>query len=244
MEFKDKIIVVTGAGKGIGKSIAEEFCKKGAIVIVASRGLDECNQVCKNLKKEKGKAIPIKCDISKPTDVKALFLKIKKKFGKVDVLVNNAGIYPFKPFKEMTNKEWNTVIDVNLNGTFYCTKEAIKLMKKGNIINISSIAGIRGFPMLSHYCTSKGAMNQLTTSLAMELAPNIRVNAILPGLILTPGTKILGEDGIKEFVKKIPVARAGVPKDIANLTLFLASKKSSFITGQLIVADGGQTTMS
>lgn len=244
MKFNNKVVVVTGAGKGIGKSIAEEFCKNGAIVIVSSRKLDECNDVCKELKKTKGQAIPIKCDISKQKEVKTLFLKIKKKFGKVDVLVNNAGIYPFKPFSEMTEKEWLTVIDVNLNGTFYCTKEVIKLMKKGSIINISSIAGIRGFPMLSHYCTSKGAMNQLTTSLAMELAPNIRVNAILPGLILTPGTQVLGEKGLEEFVKKIPVKRAGQPEDIAYLTMFLASQKSSFITGQLIVADGGQTVQT
>lgn len=241
MEFIDKVVVVTGAGKGIGKSIAEEFCKNGATVIVSSRKMNECKEVCSGLKKEKGKAIAIKCDISKQKEVKALFLKIKNKFGKVDVLVNNAGIYPFKPFSEMTDKEWNTVIDVNLNGTFYCIKEAIKLMKKGSIINISSIAGIRGFPMLTHYCTSKGAMNQLTTSLAMELAPNIRVNAILPGLILTPGTAVFGKKEIKDFVKKIPVGRAGVPEDIANLTIFLASEKSGFITGQLITVDGGQT---
>ncbi len=240
MEFNNKVVVVTGARKGIGEGIAKKFYEEGANVIVASRKIDECKKVCDSLK-GKAKAVPMKCDISKTKDVKYLFLKIKKMFGKVDILVNNAGIYPFKSFSEMTEKEWKNVIDVNLNGTFYCTKEALKLMKQGSIINISSIAGIRGFSTMTHYCTSKGAMNQLTTSLAMELAPNIRVNAILPGLILTPGTEVMGKEFLDNFVKNIPMKRAGLPEDIANLTLFLASEKSSFMTGQLIVSDGGQT---
>jgi 3-oxoacyl-[acyl-carrier protein] reductase len=243
LEFDKKVVVVTGSAKGIGKSIAEEFFKEGATVIVSSRHLDECKSVCSKLK-GKGKAIPIKCDISKKQDVKKLFNKVKKDYKKLDILVNNAGIYPFVPFNKLDDKQWEKTININLNGTFYCTKEASKIMKKGSIINISSIAGIRGIESVVHYCSTKGALNSFTQALSLELAPNIRVNAVLPGLIITPGTKSLGKKTLDYFINSIPMKRAGQPIDIANLTLFLASEKSSFITGQLFVSDGGQTVKS
>ena len=241
MEFKGRVVVVTGSGKGIGEGIARAFCEEGASVIITSKHLDECIRVATSMGRLKGRAIPIKCDISEIVEVKSLFAQIKKQFGRVDVLVNNAGIYPFAPFEKMTENDWKNVIDVNLNGTFYCTKAALELMTSGSIINISSIAGVRGFASMTHYCSTKGAIDSFTEALALELAPRIRVNAILPGLIITPGTQVLGKQMLNEFAKKIPMKRAGLPSDIANMALFLASEKASFITGQNFIVDGGET---
>jgi len=162
------------------------------------------------------------------------------------VLVNNAGIYPFDKFTEITEEQWDRVIDVNLKGAFLCSQEAAKIMIKqgsgGRIVSISSIASIIGYEGLVHYCASKGGINGLTRALALELAPHkIRVNVVLPGPIRTPGVGALDEKATAGIVSTIPLGRIGEPIDIANAVLFLASDKSDFITGQTLVVDGGTT---
>lgn len=164
----------------------------------------------------------------------------------MDILVNNAGIYPFKPFTEMTEQEWDRVLNVNLKGVFYFTKAALPKMierRRGKIINIASIAGsVVGFPNLAHYAASKAGIVGFTRALALEVAQyGINVNAISPGPILTPSTKVLDEETYEQIRRSIPLGRWGKPEDVANLTLFLASDRSDFITGQNIVIDGRYT---
>ena len=229
--LKGKVAIVTGGTKGIGKGIADKFASLGAKVVVSARN------------KEKTKHYFVRCDVSKFDDAQNLAKETIKKYKKIDILVNNAGIYPFVEFKNMTEEQWDQVIDVNLKGVFNCTKAVVPYMMKrkyGNIVNISSIAGSKiGFPNLIHYCAAKAGIVGFTRAAALEFAPyKIDVNAIAPGAIITPGTKGVLSD---KMVQAIPEKRAGKPVDIANAAAFLASDDSDYITGQLIVVDGGWT---
>ena len=246
MELSGKVAVVTGAGRGIGEEIAVQFAKEGAIVVVASLHAQECDDTVKKISAARGRAIPFQCDVSCAKDVKKLFEKTLKEFGKVDILVNNAGIFPFVQFKDMTEEQWDKVIDVNLKSVFLCSREAASSMVKqgrgGKIVSVSSIASIIGYPNLVHYCASKGGINAYTRALALELAPSkIRVNAVLPGGVKTPGVGELDEKVLKGIESGVPLARMGQPVDIANAVLFLASNKADYITGQTLVVDGGST---
>ena len=195
------------------------------------------------------KALAVPCDVSSRTAVEHLFKKTIDTFGKVDIVVNNAGIYPFVSLEKMTEEDWDKVIDVNLKSVFLCSKEAARVLPEGGrLISISSIASLVGFEGLVHYCASKGGINGLTRALALELAPKkITVNVVAPGAIDTPGAseddqpRTAKAETRKQTIAAIPLGRMGESSDIANAVVFLASEKASYITGQVIVVDGGWT---
>jgi len=238
-----KTALVTGAAVGIGKGIALALAKEKFNVIVADLDQQQAEKVAQEIENSGAKTLAVKCDVSKSEEVEKLFSQAEKEFGKVDVLVNNAGIYPFKGFAEMEESDWDKVMEVNLKGVFLCTKAAAKKMGSGGrIINISSIASLVGFPNLVHYCATKGGVNAMVRALALELAPQgITVNAVAPGAIETPGAK-MPEENRKQTEAGIPLGRIGQPEDIANAVAFLASERSGYITGQTIVVDGGWTS--
>lgn len=229
--LNDKIAIVTGAAKGIGRGIAEVLAKKGAKVVVTDI--------------EKAEGVEFVCDVSSRGSVENLINEVKAKYDRVDILVNNAGIYPFKNFTDLTDADWDKVLDVNLKGTFMLSQAALKAMPDGGkIVNISSIASLVGFEGLTHYCASKGGMNGLTRALALELAPRkINVNVVAPGAISTPGAnwESMTADEMKKQLSLIPWNRIGTPEDIANAVAFLASSEADYITGQVLVVDGGWT---
>ena len=246
--LKDKVAIITGARRGMGKSHALVLAKAGAKVVVSDISEEDCQKVVEEIKKEKGEALAVKCDVTNKEEVANLVKKTMEKFGKVDILVNNAGICQFKPFLELSEEEWDRTLDINLKGYFLCAQAAAKEMvkqKSGKIINIASVAsgqvGI-GFPTLAHYSASKGGIIALTETLAVELAPyNITVNAISPGMIETPMIAPIKEspEQEKEVLKRIPLGRPGNPEEVSNLVLFLASDASSYMTGSTVVIDGG-----
>lgn len=240
--FTDKVAIITGAGQGIGKGIALELAKEKASVVVSDLNEENAKQVANEITQLGLRAIAVKCNVSRKEEVDNLIAQAIKEFGQLDILVNNAGIYPFKAFIEMTEDDWDKVINVNLKSIFLTSQAAAKIMKEGSrIINISSIASFIGFPGLAHYCASKGGMNGLVRALALEMASKkITVNAVAPGAIDTPGAAS-SEEQKNQTIQAIPLARMGEPVDIANAVVFLASEKSSYITGQVIVVDGGWT---
>jgi 3-oxoacyl-[acyl-carrier protein] reductase len=239
---KQKIALVTGAGLGIGKGIALALAKEGYAVVASDINEEYGTQTAKEVEALGTKALFIKCDISDASQVKSLFAQVQAVFGQLDVLVNNAGIYPFVSFVDMQESDWDRVMNVNMKGVFFCTKEAVKIMPEGGrIVDVSSIASIQGFAGLVHYCASKGGVNGMVRALALELAPRkITVNAVAPGAIATPGAQ-MPEENMQQTLAAIPLARMGQSEDIAHAVVFLASEKASYITGQVLVVDGGWT---
>lgn len=240
-----KVAIVTGAAQGIGREIALLLARSGARTVIIDVS-DKIFDVMKEIKALGRESLAIKCDVSSGEEVKKTVGEAIERFSRIDILVNNAGIYPFKQFAEMTEQDWDRVLDVNLKGVFYFTKAVLPKMmerRKGKIINIASIAGsVVGFPNLAHYSASKAGIVGFIRALALEVAQyGINVNAISPGPILTPGTRVLGEETYEQIRRSIPLGRWGKPEDVANLVLFLASDESDFITGQNIVIDGGYT---
>ena len=239
---------MTGSGRGIGKSTALELAKEGAKVVVSDIDIKECQNVCDEIKKIGSDAIAVKCDISKKSDVDAMIKKTMQKFQKIDILINNAGVVLTKPFVEMTEKDWDFVLDINLKGVFLCTNAVVKQMikqKSGKIISVASTAGEVGFMNTSAYCASKAGIINLTRELALELSPhNINVNAIAPGVIATKMTEdMLKDKKTKEvLLASTPLGRVGQPEEIGKAVVFLASDDSNFITGHTLVVDGGWLT--
>lgn len=246
-----RVAIVTGARRGMGRTHSLTLAKAGAKVVVADISLEECENVVKEIEKEGGEAIAVKCDISSKKEVEEMVKKTVEKFGKVDILVNNAGICPFKPFLELTEEDWDKVLDINLKGYFLCSQAAAKEMakqKSGVIVNIASVAmgqqGV-GFPNIVHYCASKGGIVAMTEALAVEMAPyNIRVNAISPGAIETPMMDSIKSDpkSLEGILARVPLRRVGQPQEISNMVLFLASDEASYMTGATVVIDGGWLT--
>jgi NAD(P)-dependent dehydrogenase (short-subunit alcohol dehydrogenase family) len=247
-DLRGKVAIITGAKRGMGRTHAIILARAGAKVVVSDTSQEECQLVADEIKKERGEAIAVKCDIGQKIEVDNLIKKTIEKFGKLDILVNNAGICPFKPFLELTEEDWEKVLDINLKGYFLCSQAAAKEMakqKSGVIVNIASIAmgqvGV-GFPGIVHYCASKGGIVAMAEAMSLELAPlNIRVNTIAPGAIDTPMAASVKQDmkTLDATLAGIPLKRMGKPEEISNAVLFLASDESSYMTGSVVVVDGG-----
>ena len=244
--LSNRAALITGAASGIGREIAVAFAREGASIALFDLSSDVIN-VEHELKALGTSALSIIGDAKDKNDVVKAVNETVSEFGKIDILVNNVGIYPVKPFLEMSEDEWDLVMNTNLKSTFLFTRFVAPYMVKqryGRIINIASIAGtIVGFANAVHYSTSKAAILGFTRALALELAPyNITVNAIAPGYVETPGImKIIDKELYERIRRATPIGRWGRPRDIAYLALFLASDEASFITGALIVIDGGFT---
>ena len=242
---KLKNVLITGATGGIGEAIAYAFAKeKYNVALHTNSKPHEAQKNAETLTKEFGvKTVAVKADVSKETDVKAMFETLEKTFGKIDILVNNAGVSFVSMLCDTSSEDWDRVMDINLKGVFLCSKEAIKNMvhnKWGRIINISSVWGNSGASCEVAYSASKAGLVGFTKALAKELAPSgITVNAVSPGLIDTKMNSHLSEDDIKELCDEIPVGRMGTPDEVANAVLFLASEGASYITAQNITVDGG-----
>lgn len=251
-DLKGKVVIITGARRGMGKADALAFAKNGAKVVVADISQEECELVVDEIKKNGGEGLAVKCDVTNKKEIEEMVKKTVDKFGKVDILVNNAGICQFKPFLELTEEEWDKTLDINLKGYFLCAQAVAKEMvkqKSGKIVNIASVVmGQIGMGMagLAHYSASKGGIAALTKTLALEFAPyNIRVNAIAPGAIDTPMAVSTKADPkvLEATLAMIPLHRMGKAEEIANTVLFLTSDASSYITGSIVVVDGGWLAM-
>lgn len=242
--LKDKNIIVTGATRGIGKEIALTLAQNGANIAINYRNYNEEVEELINSIKEFGvDAIAVKCDVSKSDEVDNFISKVKNHFSSIDVLVNNAGITKDGLLLRMKDEDFNSVLDVNLKGTFNTTKSISPIMikqKHGKIINISSVVGIVGNAGQCNYAASKAGVIGFSKSVARELASrNINVNVVAPGYIDTDMTKSLPDKVKDEILKSIPMKKMGNPKEVANLVLFLSSSLSDYITGQVINVDGG-----
>ncbi|PNR97086.1 SDR family NAD(P)-dependent oxidoreductase [Petrotoga sp. 9PWA.NaAc.5.4] len=247
--LEGKVAIVTGAARGMGKAEAELFAKEGAKVVVADILEEEAKQVAENIKKNGKEAIAVKLDVSKAEEWKKLVDMVVEKWGKVDVLVNNAGILSMAGVEQLTEEEWDKVMNINAKSQFLGIKYVLPAMKKagkGSIINISSIYGIIGSGAAAAYHASKGASRLLTKTVAAELAKyNIRVNSIHPGVIRTPMTDDLLKDpnNAKGLLGTTVLGRPAEAIEVANGALFLASDESSFMTGSELVIDGGYTAL-
>lgn len=242
--MKKKTVLITGGVRGIGKAMSKAFAKEGYNVLVNFNKSENGAKELYTILNEKNFSVKLfKADISNREDVEDMVDYCIKEFGGLDVLVNNAGVSQDKLFIDITDEDWDNMMNINLKGSFYCSQAALKYMiseKKGNIINISSIWGISGASCEVHYSITKAGIIGMTKALAKEVGPsNIRVNSIAPGVINTDMLSGYNEEDIDVLVEETPLMRLGTPEDIANCAIFLASDKSNFITGQVISPNGG-----
>ncbi|HOV83307.1 MAG TPA: glucose 1-dehydrogenase [Paludibacteraceae bacterium] len=247
--LENKVAIVTGAARGMGKAEAELFAQEGAKVVLADILEKEVAEVANQINKKGGEAIAFKLDVSKAKDWEKVIDEVVKKWGKVDVLVNNAGILSLSGIEDISEEEWDKVMEINAKSDFLGIKyvlPAMKMAKKGSIVNISSIYGLIGSGAAVAYHASKGAVRLLTKTVAAELAKyNIRVNSIHPGVIKTPMTEELLKDAAnaKNLLGTTVLGRPAEAIEVAYGALFLASDESSFITGSELVIDGGYTAL-
>ena len=247
-DMTGKVAVITGSTKGIGRAIAEEMARLGALVVISSRKADACEQVVAELKAQGFEAMAVPCHVGRKEDLQNLVDRTNEAWGPIDVLVCNAATNPvYGTTAEMTDEAWEKIMDTTIKGTFWLTNMVLPQMAEkgeGAVVLLSSIAGIRGNTTIGTYGVSKAAEAALARNLAVEWGPKgIRVNSIAPGLIKTDFAKALWEDPVrvKRAEDKTPLRRIGDPVDIAGLAVFLSTKASAYITGQVIVADGGET---
>jgi NAD(P)-dependent dehydrogenase (short-subunit alcohol dehydrogenase family) len=240
--LQNQVALVTGGGKRIGRAIALTLGQAGADVIVNyNQSKDDALGVAAEITAMGVRSIALRADVSRPKQVTAMFRAVEKRFGRLDVLVNNAGIFFPKTWEELTEEDFDRVLGANLKGPFFCAQAAARIMmrqEQGNIINISSLGGIQSWPNYMHYCASKAALISLTKTLAKALGPKIRVNSVAPGTILFPDEKI--DARVRKGIKATPLGKTGTADDIAQTVLFLATH-ADFITGQIFVVDGGKS---
>jgi 3-oxoacyl-[acyl-carrier protein] reductase/pteridine reductase len=235
-----KVTLVTGAAKRIGRSVALRLATEGADVVVNYRSSNgEAEKVASEIKAMGRKAIAVQADVAKKNEVNAMFATVEKEFGRLDILINNAGVFFPAKFEELAEEQWDRILNTNLKSQFLCSQAAVPMLRRsgqGRIINFASLGGLLAWPAYTHYCVSKAGVIMLTRCLARALAPEITVNAIAPGTISFAGdAPELAED----FMRRAPLKRTGTARDIEDAVVFLA--QSPFITGQVIVVDGGRT---
>lgn len=244
MELEGKVVIVTGGSRGIGFATVEAFLKEGAAVVLCGSRQETADKAVARLKEAdpEARVEGIWPDLSSLEDVQAAFDRVAEKYGRIDVLVNNAGISENTPFSSYTDETFQKVMDLNVNGMFNCSKAVAGIMEKqgsGVILNTSSMVSITGQPSGIAYPTSKYAVNGFTVSLARELGPKgIRVNAVAPGITATDMMRAVPKEVIDPMIARIPLRRLGQPEDIANAFIFLASDKASYITGVVLSVDG------
>ncbi|MCX7721211.1 MAG: 3-oxoacyl-[acyl-carrier-protein] reductase [Dictyoglomus thermophilum] len=242
--FRDKVALVTGGSRGIGKAIVLSLAKEGAKVLINYKGNEKAAmETLEEVKKIGAEGEIFRADVSVEEEVEKMFNFILEKWGRLDILVNNAGITKDNLLIRMKNEEWEQVINTNLKGVFYCTRAAVKIMLKqryGRIINVSSVIGLRGNIGQANYAAAKAGIIGFTKAVAREVASRgITVNAVAPGFILTDMTEVLSEEMKKKVLEEIPMGRFGNPEDVANVVKFLASDEASYITGVVLSIDGG-----
>ncbi|MCC5808857.1 MAG: SDR family oxidoreductase [Ectothiorhodospiraceae bacterium] len=246
-DLKGKVAVITGSSRGIGRSIAEVYARHGAKVVISSRKPEPCQEVAEAIKAEGGEALAIPCHIGRKEELQALVDKTMEAWGRIDILVCNAATNPvYGSMAEITEDAFDKIMDTNVKSTWLLCNMVLPQMaerKDGSVILLSSIAGLRGSLTIGTYGMSKAAEAGLARNLALEWGPsNIRVNAIAPGLVKTDFAKALWEDKdrLQRVESRTPLRRIGEPEDIAGVALFLGSKAGAYVTGQTIVADGGE----
>jgi NAD(P)-dependent dehydrogenase (short-subunit alcohol dehydrogenase family) len=235
-----RVALVTGAAKRIGRSVALRLANEGADIIVNYRNSqDAAQEVVVQIRAIGRKAIAIQGDVAKRAEVAKLFSTIEREFGRLDILVNNAGMFFPAKFEDLTEEQWDGILNANLKSQFLCCQAATPLLRRsenGRIINFASLGGLLAWPAYTHYCVSKAGVIMLTRCLARALAPEITVNAIAPGTISFPGD---APDLAEDFIRRAPLGRTGSPEDIEDAVVFLA--QSAFVTGQVLVVDGGRS---
>jgi 3-oxoacyl-[acyl-carrier protein] reductase len=241
--LQDKVAIITGSSRGIGRAIALHLASQGAVIVASARNAAALDALVAEIEGQGGKALAVPGDVGISQDVETLFATAKETYGRVDILVNNAGITRDGLLMRMKDEDWDAVMDTNLKGAFFCSRAAAKIMTKqrsGRIINISSVVGEMGNAGQSNYCASKAGLIGLTKSNARELAKrNITVNAIAPGFIVTDMTDALSDQLKEDLQAQIPLARLGEAQDIAHAVAFLASEQAGYITGQVLGVNGG-----
>ncbi|MBI4763727.1 MAG: 3-oxoacyl-ACP reductase FabG [Deltaproteobacteria bacterium] len=247
MRLKDKVAIITGAGRGIGKTVALAFAANGSDIVAVDLALSSAEATAEEVKALGRRALAVKCDVSKGDDVERMAKVSARELGGIDILINNAGIADIapKPFFQVTEEEWDRIMSVNLKGVFLCCKAVFPFMKergKGKIVNISSGTHFLGAPGLIHYASSKGGVIGLTRTLSRELGDyKINVNSVAPGFTITEGVAaLIATPGVDEMaVGRRSIKRRQLPDDLVGAILFLSSDESDFMTGQTLVVDGG-----
>jgi 3-oxoacyl-[acyl-carrier protein] reductase len=245
MEFDGKTVLITGGGRGIGQTLARDFAARGASIIVNyAASADGAEKTVHEIEAAGGQAIAVRADIADAVAVNAMFEVARDAFGHVDILVNNAGVNIDKPFLELSETDWDRVIDVNLKGPFLCSQAAGRDMVKngfGRIVNISAVTAIDARLNAANYCSSKAGLNMLTKCMALELAPHVAVNAIALGFIDSPIVRELyTHEQLAAVVSETPLGAMGTHNEVSELVRYLASSGADFMTGQTIILDGGR----